>query len=86
MISNRFCPGSLGIRQPKPEYMNCPGCGYEVEIWSDEIKTRCPSCHGLVLKGQQASCIDWCKFARDCVGDEVYERVMAERRQAGRPA
>jgi len=79
MYVNRSCPGSLAVREPKPEYMFCPHCGHEVEIWSDELTTRCPSCHGLVSKAYQASCIEWCKFAKECVGEETYNRLMAEK-------
>jgi hypothetical protein len=75
MALGSFCPGSIGIRQPKPEYESCPNCGYEVEIWTDEIRRRCPNCHTPVLKGRQASCIDWCQYARECVGPDVYDRL-----------
>ncbi len=79
MSMQKFCPGSLNLREPKPEYQTCPRCGYEVEIWTDEVKARCPSCRTLIVKGRQASCIDWCQYARQCVGDELYERLQAER-------
>ncbi|MDA8217560.1 MAG: hypothetical protein M0Z94_08100 [Dehalococcoidales bacterium] len=79
MDLNRFCPGAAGIRDPRPEYENCPYCGYEVEIWSDEVRVRCPQCHNLVVKGRQASCIDWCEHARECIGEEAYARLVAER-------
>ena len=81
MSAKSFCPGAQGIREPRPEYQNCPRCGYEVEIWSDEFKRRCPQCGGLIVKGQQASCIDWCQYAKLCVGEETYARVMAERQR-----
>ena len=81
MSAKSFCPGSLGIREPKPEYQDCPRCGYEAEIWSDEVKRHCPQCGGLIVKGQQASCIDWCQHARLCVGEDTYARVMTERQQ-----
>ncbi|MEI6125571.1 MAG: hypothetical protein WCQ99_03365 [Pseudomonadota bacterium] len=35
-----------------PEFYICPDCGSEVEIWSDESKRKCPSCHQVVLKDQ----------------------------------
>lgn len=79
MSLGSFCPGSIGIRQPSPEYENCPSCGYEVEIWSDEVKRHCPNCHLLVMKERQQSCIDWCQFARQCIGDEAYERLVAKK-------
>jgi uncharacterized paraquat-inducible protein A len=82
MSMNRFCPGSIGIREPKPEYELCQRCGYEVEIWTDELKARCPRCRTLLLKGREASCIDWCQYARECIGEEAYARLMADKPEA----
>ncbi len=75
MVYNKSCPGSRTIREPRPEEINCPGCGIAVEIWTDELKATCPGCGDKVYRAQQASCIDWCPHARDCVGPEVYERL-----------
>ena len=77
MTMDKSCPGSRSIREPKPEYMPCPDCGKEVEIWTDELKATCRNCGGKVLRAQQASCIEWCPHAKECVGPEVYERLMA---------
>ncbi len=75
MVFDKSCPGSRTIREPRPEYINCPDCGREVEIWTDELKATCPGCGNKVFRAQQASCIDWCPHARKCVGPEVYERL-----------
>lgn len=75
MVFDKSCPGSRTIREPRPEYINCPDCGREVEIWTDELKATCPDCGNKVLRAQQASCIDWCPHAKECVGPEVYERL-----------
>lgn len=32
------CPGLSQFTRPKPEYIRCPHCGGQVEIWSDEKK------------------------------------------------
>ncbi|MFH1848332.1 MAG: HD domain-containing protein [Candidatus Omnitrophota bacterium] len=66
------CPGSQFFNQPKPEAINCPRCGYEVEIWSDEIKTTCPGCKKTVMRATEATCLDWCRYAKDCAGDQIY--------------
>src|SRR4030067_416459 len=55
--------------------MICPGCGAEVESWTDELKATCRKCGNKVYRAQQASCIDWCPHAKECVGPEVYERL-----------
>ena len=77
MTMDNSCPGSRTIREPRPESMNCPNCGKEVEIWTDELKATCRNCGTKVLRAQQASCIEWCPHAKECVGPEVYERLMA---------
>ena len=76
------CPGSSSIKQAMPETITCASCGTELEIWSDEIKTVCSHCGATVYKERGQSCIDWCRFARQCVGDEVYERLMANKGKA----
>lgn len=66
------CPGTRLIAQPKPEYLLCPECGYEVEIWTDELKRACPHCKASVFREQAPSCIQWCKHAKECIGEEKY--------------
>ncbi len=75
MVLDKSCPGSRTIREPRPEAIDCPKCGREVEIWTDELKATCPGCGDKVFRAQQASCIDWCPHAKECVGPEVYERL-----------
>ncbi len=75
MAIDKSCPGARTIREPSPEYINCPDCGSEVEIWTDELKATCPGCGNKVFREQQASCIDWCPHAKECVGPEAYERL-----------
>ena len=66
------CPGSKNIRQPQPEYIKCPFCKTEVEIWTDEIEVVCTKCKNTVKRHQEASCLDWCSYAKECVGVEKY--------------
>ncbi len=76
--SQHLCPGSLAIRQPTPEDLKCRQCGSEVEIWSDELKAKCPNCGTLVTRDIPPSCIDWCKWAEECVGTEAYTRLKGQ--------
>ena len=48
MISK--CPGSMGFSQPHPEFIKCPYCSSEVEIFTDEAKAVCPKCKKEVLR------------------------------------
>src|SRR3989338_8158395 len=72
-----FCPGSSKFKRPEPDYLKCPKCGNEVEIWTDEIQGTCPKCHNKILRVQEgSSCLDWCKHAKECVGDDSYKKYM----------
>lgn len=72
---DKSCPGSRKIRNPIPENFPCPSCGRDVEIWTDELKATCPNCKTRVFRERQVSCIDWCPYAKECVGPEVYEQL-----------
>lgn len=73
---NFKCPGALSFSQPHPDIFNCPKCGQEVEMWSDEAKTTCSGCGETVVRGGENNCLDWCKYAKDCVGGQVYGKYM----------
>jgi len=66
------CPGQDG-RNIKVESLTCPACGYELEIFSDEIKVRCPKCKKYACRARLPSCIDWCRHAKKCVGEEKWQ-------------
>jgi len=68
------CPGQ-DDRNIKSETLTCPDCGYKVEIFSDEIKVRCAKCKGLVCRDRLPSCVDWCKAARECIGEEKWRQL-----------
>ncbi len=68
------CPGQ-DSRNIKGEAIKCPKCGYRAEIFSDEIKVRCPECKILISRQRLPSCIDWCKSARACLGQERWNRL-----------
>ncbi len=61
------CPGLSQFMRPRPEYIKCPRCSGQVEIWSDEEETECDSCGATVTRGVQ-SCLDWCEYADKCKG------------------
>jgi len=69
------CPGSREIRQPKPEDIKCCFCGRMIEIWSDETETKCRYCGRVNSRLLGLTCIDWCAFAKECVGEEKYNRL-----------
>jgi predicted RNA-binding Zn-ribbon protein involved in translation (DUF1610 family) len=73
------CPGSQKFKQPQPENIKCPSCGSEVEIWTDEAQALCANCGKRVSRPGGQSCLDWCKYAKECVGEEVYKRYKDSR-------
>lgn len=77
---NFSCPGAKILKQPEPQDIKCPFCDYELEIWTDEIKVKCPHCQKIIIRKQTASCLDWCKYAKDCVGDTVYKNYLQNKR------
>ena len=71
------CPGALNIKQPRPEEITCPFCKTTVEIWTDETKAACPGCRHCVFREEKLmSCLDWCAYSKDCVGEKIYNRYL----------
>jgi hypothetical protein len=68
------CPGQ-DDRNLKSEIIRCPKCAYQAEIFSDEVKIRCPGCGDFICKDRLPSCIDWCRYARECLGQEKWQRL-----------
>lgn len=44
-------------------------------MFSSDMQMDCPKC-GFTIYNDLESCIQWCKYAKECVGEEVYERLM----------
>jgi hypothetical protein len=78
-MDQRFCPGARVLRQPRPEIFACPDCGEEVEIWSDEIRGTCQRCGRAVFREGLPSCVEWCKYGKECVGEEAFGRHQRNR-------
>ena len=71
------CPGQ-DSRNLRVSLHKCPGCGAEVEIFSDEIKVKCPKCGEAVYRDKVPSCIDWCASARKCLGEKRWRELKGE--------
>lgn len=78
MISN--CPGAQSFKQPKPEIIKCPSCAVEVEIWTDEVQATCKKCKNKVIRPEGQSCLDWCKYAKECVGEKNYSKYIKNKK------
>lgn len=68
------CPGQ-DKRNLSQESIICNACGYDVEIFSDEPKVRCPRCKNFVWRKMLPSCAEWCRSARDCIGQEKWKQL-----------
>lgn len=68
------CPGR-DSQKLRVELHKCPGCGAEVEIFSDEGRIKCHKCGGFVYREKAPSCIDWCASARECLGEERWKQL-----------
>lgn len=66
------CQGKQGVTVQEKR---CPQCGNNVEIFSTDISAECDNC-GFTIYNDVLSCIQWCDSARECVGDEMYERLL----------
>jgi len=68
------CPGQ-DFRKLRVELHRCPKCRAEVEIFSDETRVRCQKCGEAVYRERMPSCIEWCASARQCLGEERWQRL-----------
>ena len=84
-MAKLVCPGSSFLVQPKPEEICCPNCGNNLEIWSDEMRSICDQCGRTAMRKTAVSCVEWCKMAKECVGQEVYDKYMANRALTSKP-
>ena len=67
-------------RTPTLEEKICPNCGNVIELFSIDTQVACDHC-GFVAYNDTLSCVQWCEYARKCVGDEMYEHMMEIARQ-----
>ena len=72
------CPGADNIRIPALTIKICPVCGNEIELFSIDVQGVCDKC-GFIAYNDIKTCIQWCKYARLCVGDELYRRFTGEK-------
>jgi len=72
------CPGSANLRTPTLAIKKCPLCGEEIEVFSTDVKVTCGKC-GFVVYNDLLSCVQWCKYARECVGEETYRQLTEKR-------
>jgi len=69
------CPGAANIRgTPTLEEKTCPNCGEIIELFSSDMQVVCKC--GFIAYNDTQSCVSWCRYARDCIGEQAYERMV----------
>jgi len=68
------CPGTFNVKTPTLKIKKCPECGGDVELFSIDVSLKCEKC-GFTVYNDLQSCIQWCKYARECIGEEVYRKM-----------
>ena len=53
----------------------CPQCGHEIEIFSVDVSMTCENC-GFTIYNDTLNCVQWCQYAKKCVGEELYGKYM----------
>ena len=84
-MSKMIMDGCQGKPQLQVFEKTCPNCGAEIEIFSVDTEATCEKC-GFTIYNDTLNCVQWCKYARQCVGDKMYEQMMkiAERQKAAK--
>ena len=68
------CPGAAQIKgTPELTPKTCPDCGEAIEIFTGDMNVTCKC--GFVAYNETQSCIKWCRYAKECVGDDLYEKI-----------
>ena len=53
----------------------CPQCGNVIELFSIDTQMPCEHC-GFIAYNDTLSCVQWCQYAKQCVGEEMYSQLM----------
>lgn len=72
------CPGASNLKIPTLEIKICPQCGEEIELFSTDLSAICDQC-GFEAYNDLHACIAWCQYARQCVGDALYDRLLRQK-------
>jgi len=74
------CPGASRFKVPTISEKICPVCGSEIELFSTEVSAACEKC-GFIAYNDMQSCIQWCAYAEKCIGKEMYEKLVKNKKK-----
>jgi len=69
------CPGAARLKNPTIKEKICPVCGNVIEIFSVDASVKCDKC-GFTAYNDDQNCIQWCQYAEQCFGKELYEKLV----------
>lgn len=73
----KFCPGAANFTgTPSLNVKTCPRCDTEIELFSIDVTRTCSGC-GFEAYNDIVTCVQWCAFAKECVGEDMYNKLMA---------
>ncbi len=78
------CPGAANVRTPTLAIKKCPRCGGEIEVFSNDVSVKCGKC-GYTVYNDITSCVQSCRYTKECVGEELYQKLIDPARKAERP-
>ena len=58
----------------------CPQCGHLIEMFSIDTEMACEKC-GFIAYNDMQSCIQWCAYAEKCIGKEMYEKLVKNKKK-----
>ena len=79
-IDRSTCAGRSVFGTPTLRIMKCPECGGEIEMFSTDVKVKCDKC-GFVAFNDINICVQWCAHAEECVGTEMYNKLVRDRQK-----
>lgn len=68
------CHGADRLKRPTLEEKTCPECGNIIELFSTDTEMACDQC-GFIAHNNIRSCVAWCKYAKLCVGEDLYAKI-----------
>ena len=78
------CAGKSNFGTPTLRIMKCPECGSEIELFSTDVKVTCDKC-GFTAYNDINICVTYCAHAEECVGTELYNKLVRYRDTDGVP-
>ncbi len=62
-------------KTPTIQEKKCPKCGNLIEVFSIDTDAVCEKC-GTKIYNDTLNCVQWCTYAKQCVGEEMYDQLM----------